>query len=294
VIIYKHTQIGWAILASMAVITIGLLLVESPSATGFFLFLMATMCLVFGWLTVIVDDVRVLCRFGIGLVRKSVRLSDIVLATPVRNRWYYGWGIRLTPVGRLYNVSGLSAIDFALKNGRHIRIGTDDPAGFRAALETRVRTAAGTVIDPATAAAHRGWVLRTIMLNVVLVPIILIGLAFVHLRPPSVHIDAGTLSVRSAFYHDEIPIRTIAEISLQDSIPHIVRRTNGFALGSTLRGHFRFETIGPVDLFIDRATPPFIVVRSSSGLLVLNFSDPGQTLRTYAQLRGVVRPAGVP
>ena len=37
--------------------------------------------------------------FGPGFFRGEMRASDITRSTIVRNPWYYGWGIRLTPVG---------------------------------------------------------------------------------------------------------------------------------------------------------------------------------------------------
>ena len=34
-------------------------------------------------------------RFGIGLFRNRIRIKDILSARPVRNKWWYGWGIRV-------------------------------------------------------------------------------------------------------------------------------------------------------------------------------------------------------
>jgi hypothetical protein len=53
----------------------------------------------------------------------------------VRNRWYYGWGIRITPRGWLYNVSGLDAVELALKNGKCVRIGSDEPHALARAID---------------------------------------------------------------------------------------------------------------------------------------------------------------
>jgi hypothetical protein len=58
-----------------------------------------------------------------------------VSVTPVRNRWWYGFGIRLTPHGWLYTVRGLDAIEVRLSNGRTFRVGTDDQATLVARLE---------------------------------------------------------------------------------------------------------------------------------------------------------------
>jgi len=93
----------------------------------------------FGTLTVSVDGERLLAKFGIGLVRKSIPLSRIASFQPVRMRWLYGFGIHWIPFrGWLYNVSGLKAVEIILKSGKHMLIGTDEPDTLCRALEKSV------------------------------------------------------------------------------------------------------------------------------------------------------------
>ena len=66
-----------------------------------------------------------------GLIRKKVPLAEIAACEPIRIRWWYGWGIHLTPYGWLYNVSGLDAVAITLVNGRKFALGTDDPQRSR-------------------------------------------------------------------------------------------------------------------------------------------------------------------
>jgi hypothetical protein len=73
-------------------------------------------------------------RFGIGVIRKKFPVTGIETAGVVRNPWYYGWGIRKTPEGWLYNVSGLLAVELRMKSGEKYRIGTDDPLGLLNAI----------------------------------------------------------------------------------------------------------------------------------------------------------------
>jgi hypothetical protein len=63
-------------------------------------------------------------------------LADIEDVRIVRNTWLNGFGIRMRPGWRLYNVSGLDAVELQLKNGDIRRIGTDDPQGLAAALKS--------------------------------------------------------------------------------------------------------------------------------------------------------------
>jgi hypothetical protein len=73
------------------------------------------------------------CLTFAGAYRLS--LSEIESVSPVRNRWWNGWGIRTAPGFRLYNVSGFDAVELRLKSGEVQRIGTDDPQGLAAALK---------------------------------------------------------------------------------------------------------------------------------------------------------------
>ncbi|MEW6145437.1 MAG: hypothetical protein AB1598_10510 [Thermodesulfobacteriota bacterium] len=99
-------------------------------------FVALAVCLVlFAALTVKVDSRDVHLRFGIGFIRKKFPVSGIESAGIVRNPWYYGWGIRKTPDGWLYNVSGMIAVELRMKSGERYRIGTNDPSGLLNAIE---------------------------------------------------------------------------------------------------------------------------------------------------------------
>jgi hypothetical protein len=89
----------------------------------------------FSTLTIVVEDGLLHARFGPGLIRKTVRLSDITSVRPILVRWWYGWGIHLTPHGWLYNVSGWKAVEITLRNGRRFCLGTDEPENLVKAIE---------------------------------------------------------------------------------------------------------------------------------------------------------------
>ena len=85
----------------------------------------------FATLTVEVRDGLLKFRFGPGLIRKTLRISDIESCEIVRNPWYYGWGIHATSKGWVYNVSGFEAVEIFMNDGRRLRIGTDEPEILR-------------------------------------------------------------------------------------------------------------------------------------------------------------------
>ena len=143
---YSHTQTGWVTIIGLvaALAIIGATAQEmDPASPGrpfvtATLVLMALLIPVFGWLTVLVDEEAVTTKFGVGLIRKKIKLKDIQGATRVRNKWYYGWGMRMGPSGWIYNVSGLDAVEIELKGGGRFRIGTDEPEELLRALRQRI------------------------------------------------------------------------------------------------------------------------------------------------------------
>lgn len=153
---YQHTQRGTLILSVMAVglvLTASIFLVVAgsrPAAAaicGSVIGILLVAAFLFRSLSVEVSSESVALRFGSGPIRKNFAIADIAEVRAVRNRWYYGWGIRLTPHGWLFNVSGLDAVEVRLAGGRKFRIGTDEPvelcAAIRRALDLKAAAGRG-------------------------------------------------------------------------------------------------------------------------------------------------------
>mgnify|MGYP003573485218 CR=1 FL=1 len=97
--------------------------------------LVAVMAAIFSRLTVMVGKGQVLAQFGPGRPSRRYRLSEVTSVEVVRNKWWYGWGVRWIPGGSMYNVWGLDAVELRLESGKVFRIGTDEPERLRAAIE---------------------------------------------------------------------------------------------------------------------------------------------------------------
>ena len=95
---------------------------------------------VFHSLTVEVGEGELRWHFGPGLWTYRLGLDEISRVSIVRNKWWNGFGIRSAPGFRLYNVSGLDAVELRLKGGDIRRIGTDDPQGLADALRSAARS----------------------------------------------------------------------------------------------------------------------------------------------------------
>jgi hypothetical protein len=90
-------------------------------------------------LTITIENETLCASFGVGLIRKKLPVSEIAGCEPIRIRWWYGWGIHLTPYGWLYNVAGWDAVAITLRDGRKLSLGTDDPQGLAAAIQAAIR-----------------------------------------------------------------------------------------------------------------------------------------------------------
>lgn len=141
--LYRHTQPGLSIvfLSLVAIaLDIGIMWQTGlwvPTAAA--LVVLIAIAVLFSSLTVEVSDDELRWRFGPGFWTYRLPLGDIEKVAVVRNRWTNGFGIRMAPGFRLYNVSGLDAVELRLKSKDIKRIGTDDPQGLANALQSLPR-----------------------------------------------------------------------------------------------------------------------------------------------------------
>src|ERR1041384_4989714 len=126
---YKHTQRGTFILVAMSVLSLALLVIGFAVLKP--LLIVVLILVLCGWLfhslTIEIADGELRWRFGPGLIRKRVPLTEIASAQLIRTTFINGWGIHLTSFGWLYNVSGFDAVAITLRNGKRFALGTDEP-----------------------------------------------------------------------------------------------------------------------------------------------------------------------
>ncbi len=100
--------------------------------------LVAVVGYAFSSLTTSVSAEAVTVAFRWGRPKRVIHVDQITAAAAVRNRWWYGWGLRIIPGGSMFNVWGLDAVHLDLDGRRDFRIGTDDPQGLAAAINRRL------------------------------------------------------------------------------------------------------------------------------------------------------------
>ncbi|MEA3476083.1 MAG: hypothetical protein U9R23_06575 [Candidatus Cloacimonadota bacterium] len=141
---YKHTQTGNLMLIVLCIVLAFIVFFMSFfgfNTIGFIVVLIVILALwMFTKLTVEIDSEFLRIKFGAGIIRKKFPINEIKSCREVKNHWYYGWGIRITPHGILYNVSGLFAVELEMKKGRKYRIGTDEPEKLVQAIQEAIGT----------------------------------------------------------------------------------------------------------------------------------------------------------
>ncbi|MFC1910753.1 hypothetical protein ACFLXC_05675 [Chloroflexota bacterium] len=140
---YKHTQVGYITIIAISaalVLIIYFTVAQGINPVGIaVLVLLAVALTLFSTLTVIILEDVLEVRFGSEVIKKRFSLKNIDSCQIVKNPWYRGWGIRMTPNGTLYNVSGRYAVRIRLRTGGEFNIGTDQPKELESAIIQAIR-----------------------------------------------------------------------------------------------------------------------------------------------------------
>ena len=296
---YRHTQIGWVTLVALippaGLIGLFLATTQLGAALGLVLVVLLVIATLFSTLTVEVDGRQLRFRFGPGPIRKRIDLANVRHFAAVRNPWWYGWGIHLTPRGPLYNVSGLGAVELHLKDGKRLRIGTDEPEALCHALEQVLGACAPLSVSDVTQVRRQARkVLVVLVSTLVLIAAGVAAVFYFHEQPPTVTVTESRFRVASALYSEEFALAEITQLSLETRLPRIRLRTNGYAAGATLRGHFRLDELGDGQLFVQYGHPPYVLIRRGAAYVFVNFADPSETIALYRRLEPLWQAARAP
>jgi hypothetical protein len=135
---YEHTQVGYVIIVGIVAAMVGIGIILAKEGGNWIaiavLVVLAVVLALFHRLTVVINEEEIIVQFGPGLIRKRFKLDQIESCRAVRIPWYYGWGIRATPQGMVFRVSGFDAVQVRLITGREYLIGTDVPQELEEAI----------------------------------------------------------------------------------------------------------------------------------------------------------------
>jgi hypothetical protein len=142
---YRHTQVGLVTATGLGFATLGAGVIAA--VTGHWIAIamtafMGVLTLLFGTLTTSVEDGVLSCAFGPGVIRRRIPLDRIADVSIGRSAWFYGWGIRLTPRGWLWRVSGMQHVEMEFVDGHRFCIGTDEPERLAEVIRSELATGA--------------------------------------------------------------------------------------------------------------------------------------------------------
>ena len=135
---YHHIQRGdlliGVLFATAGATLVAILAVGPQSLIIVALSLQLLVALAFCSSVIAIKGNNVSIRYGPGWFRRSIGLREIASIRIVRNIFAYGWGVRKTGRGYSIRLSNASAVEFELRNGRRVQIGTDRPIALVEAI----------------------------------------------------------------------------------------------------------------------------------------------------------------
>jgi PPE-repeat protein len=250
---------------------------------GFASLLLLICLLTFYKLTISVSDNDISFTMGIGLVRGTYAFSGIESCRAVKNSVLTGIGIRLIPGGWLFNVSGLKAIELTFMNKkRKIRIGTDKPEEIARLVNEKTGNFYSGEGDSSGHLNRPGiFMAVTILIIILIFPVIM---TLHGKRETEVKAGNDLVSIKGIYsmnirYSDILNIDTISEM------PAIRSRTNGYALGNTLKGNFRLSDRTKVKLYITKGVPPYIRIKTTMTTIYINYPQAARTRQLFGTLK---------
>lgn len=136
---YRHTQyslISVIVFGVLLLVMFMLMLALGFSGWPLIVSILLLFCLAtFSSLTTEVRDDRLILAFGIGLLRVTLPLRAIDNLRPLEIDPRSGLGINFMYNIWFYNVAGLKAVELDMRDGRVIRVGTDDPVELARGIE---------------------------------------------------------------------------------------------------------------------------------------------------------------
>lgn len=118
-------------------------------------------------------------------------------------------------------------------------------------------------------------------------------LLFLSSQPVDLTLQPNGIKVHG-LYGELYAWEEIREVKILEELPGIEMRTNGSALGTHLKGHFRTTEYGGVKLFVDTKVPLFIYMKTDKGIVILNMATASETLGIYQNILKNQPKHGIP
>ena len=126
---------------------------------------------------------------------------------------------------------------------------------------------------------------RKVSITITVISVAFVGvILFFSNRPTTFDVTKESFTINGS-YGDTFAYSEIEQLELVETLPEIGVRTNGSALGSVLKGNFKFKNGEQVKLFVDKSVPPFIKMEVDGKLYYFNETDSAKTKALYEQIK---------
>jgi len=127
-----------------------------------------------------------------------------------------------------------------------------------------------------------------IVIGFVIVVALIVGISmYFSSKPPVYSISNGTLVISTQF-GENVNLSEIQSVQLKNDLPVIQSKINGLGLGSIQKGKFS-SGIGNVTLYIDSSKPPYIYIKTTSELIILNDQSNSKTEALFNELNSDIK-----
>ncbi|MDY0236886.1 MAG: DUF3784 domain-containing protein [Gudongella sp.] len=114
--------------------------------------------------------------------------------------------------------------------------------------------------------------------------VIISGFLIVATLNPKVELRAGKIEV-GGLYKRDIAFDDIKSLSLEETMPEVINKTNGMNIGYSLRGSFKLKGEENSTIFVQQNSPPFIHIRTDDRLYIINFKEREMTIELYNRIK---------
>ncbi len=133
----------------------------------------------------------------------------------------------------------------------------------------------------------QNWLVYLLLGITFLIVLGIIGYGFI---PPKVVYSPNSVKF-TGMYGTEIKSDDIQKVELENHIPDVNIRVNGFSFGGVNKGFFMVEGWGKTRLLVHHFSAPYIVITKQNGeRLIINFTDKAITEQVYSDISKIVHP----
>lgn len=101
----------------------------------------------------------------------------------------------------------------------------------------------------------------------------------------SVGIEKGKITL-SGLYGESLPVASISQVFLADTLPHIGMRMNGISLGRINKGYFYSKSLRQnVKILLHSDSPPYVYLITPDNYIIFNLKDKNKTIGAYRRLK---------